>query len=78
MSIPTIRPAAEKIDETAVTAIENLLARAKSGEIISFVSVSQLKGGGWFEQSSGVSNMFQQLGMAEMATAVIRERMMCR
>ena len=69
---------ADKVDDTVVTAIENLLERAKAGEIISFVSISQLKGGGWFEQSSGVSNMFQQLGMAEMATAVIRERMLCR
>ena len=39
---------------------------------------AQLKGGGWWEQSSGVSDMFRQLGMAEMAVTAIRERMLGR
>ena len=73
-----IRPIEVEMNESVVRAIEALLERAKAGEIISFVSISQIKGGGWFEQSSGVQDMLTLLGMAEMAAHEIKERLLGR
>lgn len=74
MTIHTIKTVVERNNESVVSAIERLLERAKAGEIISFVAVSQLKGGEWFEQSTNSDDLFRQLGMAEMVCNAIRER----
>lgn len=63
MALAHITPNEDRYVDRTVTALEKLIERARNGEIISFVGIIELKGGGYIQVGPGCPDRHRQAGM---------------
>lgn len=76
--IPRIQTVQEKLEESVLGCCERLLERAKAGDIKRLIVIADLGPDGWTEMAGGAMNLFEHLGMVDMAQTCIRERLLGR
>lgn len=74
MTIASIKPVDERIGESVIRVLEQMILEARRGEITAFVAVVDRGADGWAEKSSGCRDFLRMLGMIELAKQSVVER----